>query len=261
LAGGGGGEHERLHSFFRQVGIIHHVSCPYTQQQNGVAERKHRHIVEMGLSLLATAAMPLKYWDEAFLAATYLINRTPAKLLNFDTPLHMLVGATPDYSSFRVFGCACWPNLRSYNSHKLQYRSIRCVFLGYSNMHKGFKCLDISTGRLYISQDVVFDEKTFPFAALHSTAGPSYSSDVLLYDRTTSEGVRCQDQLERFSVKREHNQYIIVHYHIIHSSKSYYSLGSCIRYIKRFEAKTTLQRLIRVCGSNFSLGQDIPFLP
>jgi hypothetical protein len=175
-----GGEYERLHSLFRQVGITHHVSCPYAQQQNGVAERKHRHIVEMGLSLLATADMPLKYWDEAFLAATYLINRTPTKLLNFDTPLHMLVGATLDYSSFRVFGCVCWPNLRPYNSHKLQYRSIRCVFLGYSNMHKGFKCLDISTGRLYISRDVVFDEKTFPFAALHSTAGASYSSDVLL---------------------------------------------------------------------------------
>jgi hypothetical protein len=54
----------------------------------------------MGLSLLATVAMPLKYWNEAFLAGTYLINHTPTKLLNFDTPLHMLLGATPDYSSF-----------------------------------------------------------------------------------------------------------------------------------------------------------------
>jgi hypothetical protein len=80
-------------------------------------------------------------------------------------------------------------------------------------------------------------------------------------DRITSEGVRRQDQLERFSTKREHNQHIIVHYHIIHSSKSYYNIDSCIRYIKRFEAKTMLQRLIRVCGSDFSLGQDIPFLP
>jgi hypothetical protein len=78
-----------------------------THQQNGVAERKHRHIVEMGLSLLATAFMSLKYWDEVFLDATYLINRTPTKLLQFDTPLHTLLGAKPDYSSFRVFGCAC----------------------------------------------------------------------------------------------------------------------------------------------------------
>jgi IS30 family transposase len=54
----------------------------------------------MGLSLLASASMPLEYWDEAFLTVTYLINRTPTKLLNYDTPIHTLLGATPDYSSF-----------------------------------------------------------------------------------------------------------------------------------------------------------------
>jgi hypothetical protein len=84
---------------------------------------------------------------------------------------------------------------------------------------------------------------------------------VFRCDRTTSEGVRRQDQFERFSVKQEHNQHTIVHYHIIHSSKTYYNLGSRIRYTKRFEVKITLQRLIRVCGSDFSHGQDIPFLP
>jgi hypothetical protein len=61
----------------------------------------------MGVALLAHASMPLKYWDEAFLVAVYLINRTPTKLLSYDTPLHRLLGAY-------------WPNLHLYNSHKLQ---------------------------------------------------------------------------------------------------------------------------------------------
>jgi hypothetical protein len=165
---------------FRKVGITHQVSCPHTHQQNGAAERKHHHIVEMGLVLLAHASMPLKYWDEAFLVAVYLINHTPTKLLSYDTPLHRLLGATPDYSSFRVFGCACWPNLRPYNSYKLELRSTHCVFLGYSNMHKGFKCLDISKGHVYVSRDVIFDEFVFPFATLHPTVGARYTSDVLL---------------------------------------------------------------------------------
>ena len=68
-----GGEYEKLNSFFQKVGIVHHVSCPHAHQQNGSAERKHRHIVEVGLALLANASMPLKFWDEAFLTATYLI--------------------------------------------------------------------------------------------------------------------------------------------------------------------------------------------
>jgi hypothetical protein len=128
--------------------------------------------------------MPLKYWDEAFLAASYLINRTPTKLLAYDTPLHKLLGAIPDYSNFRVFGCACWLNLRPYNSHKLELRSTRCVLLGYSNMHKGFKCLDVSSGRIYISRDVIFDETVFPFATLNPNAGARYHVDVLLLPST-----------------------------------------------------------------------------
>jgi hypothetical protein len=47
-------------------------------------------------------------------------------------------------------------------------------------MHKGFKCLDISEGRIYISRDVIFDENIFPFAALHSNAGTRFHSEVLL---------------------------------------------------------------------------------
>jgi hypothetical protein len=39
-----------------------------------------------------------------------------------------------------------------------------CVFLGYRAMHKGYKCLDRRTGRIYISRDVIFDEAVFPFA-------------------------------------------------------------------------------------------------
>jgi IS30 family transposase len=78
-----GGEYQKLNTFFQRIGISHHVSCPYAHQQNGLAERKHHHIVEVVLSLLAHASMSLKYWDEAFLVATYLINRIPTKVLNF----------------------------------------------------------------------------------------------------------------------------------------------------------------------------------
>jgi histone deacetylase 1/2 len=156
-----GGEYQKLNSFFQRVGISHLVSCPHAHQQNGPAERKHRHIVEVGLSLLAYASMPLKYWDEAFNTAVYLINRLPSKVIQSQTPMERLFGSSGDYSLLRIFGCACWPNLRPYNKHKLEFRSKQCAFLEYSNLHKGYKCLDISTGRIYISRDIVFDETVF----------------------------------------------------------------------------------------------------
>ena len=86
----------------------------------------------------------------------------------------------PDYNFLRTFGCVVWPNLRPYNSRKLEYRSKQCVFIGYSDMHKGFKCLDPKEGRVYISRDVVFDESVFPFASLHPNAGARLKSEIAL---------------------------------------------------------------------------------
>ena len=190
-----GGEYEKLNSFFQTQGIAHHVSCPHAHQQNGSAERKHRHIVEVGLALLANASMPLKFWDEAFLTATYLINMLPSKVINYDTPVHRLLNSTPDYASLRVFGCACWPNLRPYNKRKLAFRSKRCVFLGYSPLHKGVKCLDISMGRVYISRNVVFDESIFPFEQLHPNAGALLRKDILLLDKSLHGGEHTNDSI------------------------------------------------------------------
>jgi hypothetical protein len=62
-------------------------------------EFKHRHNVEVGLSFLAHASMPLKFWDEAFVTTTYLINRLPTKILNGRSPLQCLFDTTHDYNS------------------------------------------------------------------------------------------------------------------------------------------------------------------
>jgi len=68
----------------QQCGITHRLSCPHTHQQNSAIERKHRYIVEVGLSLLANASMPQSFWAEAFQIATFLINHTDA------SPNHLL---------------------------------------------------------------------------------------------------------------------------------------------------------------------------
>jgi hypothetical protein len=129
-----------------------------------------------------------------------LINLLPSKVLNFATPVETLLHVNPNYESLRIFGCACWPNLRPYNQRKLAFRSKQCVFLGYSLLHKGVKCLDVSTGRIYISRDVVFDENIFPFASLHSNAGARLREEILLLpthasSTTSHEGVHIHDNV------------------------------------------------------------------
>ena len=115
---------------------------------------RHRTIVEHGPTLLVTASILMKYWDEAFRAIVYLNNRLPISILHHKTSLKVLFKTLPDYSFLKIFGCFYFPNICSYNKYKLQFRSTECTFLGYSLNHKGYKCLD-SIGKIIISRDVI----------------------------------------------------------------------------------------------------------
>lgn len=82
------------------------------------------------------------------------------KISPYDALFHVAL----NYTSLRIFGCACYPWLRPYWSHKLELKSIKCVFVGYSLQHKGYRCLDPSTSRVYISKHVIFEELMFTLA-------------------------------------------------------------------------------------------------
>ncbi|XP_033144322.1 uncharacterized protein LOC103859022 isoform X1 [Brassica rapa] len=161
-----GGEFLALRQLLAEAGISHLTSPPHTPEHNGISERKHRHVVETGLTLLTHASMPKKYWTYAFSTATYLINRLPTPVLDMDTPLHKLFGTQPNYTKTRVYGCLCFPWLRPYTNNKLEDRSTPCVFIGYSSSQSAYLCLQVNTGRIYVSRHVKFDETTFPFTKL-----------------------------------------------------------------------------------------------
>lgn len=107
----------------------------------------------------------------------------PAKLVPSSTTAGADLGISRDvipghltcqaYSLLKVFGCACWPHLRPYNKQKLSFRSKGCVFLGYSSLHKGYKCLDTDSGRVYISRDFIFDVNVFPFKRAPPNSSPT----------------------------------------------------------------------------------------
>lgn len=103
-----------------------------------------------------------------------------SKVIRSTTPLEKLLGTKPDYTFLKAFGCACWPHLRPYNERKLQFRSKQWVLLGYSSIHKGYKCLYPPTGRVYISRDVVFYENIFPFSQTQVSSGSCPLYDQLL---------------------------------------------------------------------------------
>lgn len=168
-----GGEYIGLASFLSMHGITHLTTPPHTPEHNGLAERRHRHIVETGLALLTHAGIPQTYWSYSFAVAVYLINRMPTETLNKASPFQLLFQADPNYNKLRTFGCLCYPWLRPYGQTKFSPKSTPCIFLGYSLTQSAYICLDISTSRLYISRHVVFHESVFPFSQLSQTSIPS----------------------------------------------------------------------------------------
>jgi transposase InsO family protein len=158
-----GGEYtsNEFTAFCTSSGITHQLSCPHTPQQNGLVERKHRHIVECALTLLSHASLPITHWTYAVTAALHLINRLPTPRLSHKSPWEKLFHKPPDISHFRTFGCICFPHLRPYNTHKLQPRTTPCLFLGYPAHTKGYICQDPTTKRVYISRHVLFNEGEF----------------------------------------------------------------------------------------------------
>ncbi|KAJ4757139.1 hypothetical protein LUZ62_067514 [Rhynchospora pubera] len=155
-----GTEYKPITKHFPQ--ITHQTTCPYTPQQNGLSERRHRHIVELSLSTMSAAALPLNLWDEVFSSIVYLINRLPSSATS-TIPYTTLFSKQPDYSLLRVLGCLCFPYTKPYNNNKLELRSLPCVFIGYATSQKGYRCLHIQTGRIFVSRHVIFDENSFPF--------------------------------------------------------------------------------------------------
>ncbi|KAH0780739.1 hypothetical protein KY290_000337 [Solanum tuberosum] len=165
-----GGEFIHLREFFTSNGISHFLTPPHTPEHNGTAERRHRHIVETGITLLHVSKLPLSFWSFAFQTAVYLINRMPTPLLHNESPHFRIFGSAPNYQKLRVFGCLCYPWLRPYSQNKLEPRSKPCVFVGYSNNQSAYKCFDPSTSKIFISRHVNFVEHEFPFSTLATTA-------------------------------------------------------------------------------------------
>jgi hypothetical protein len=166
-------------SFLLTHGVLLRMLCPYTSPQNGKAERIIRSINNVMCSLLFQASLPVAYWVESLHTTMFLLNRLPTKTICASCPYFSMFDTTPTYEHLRVFGCACYPNMSATAPHKIAPRSARCVFLGYSDHYKGYRCLDLSTNRLMISQHMVLEEAVFP---LVSSPHPTGSLDFLLLE-------------------------------------------------------------------------------
>lgn len=148
-----------LNEFFKSKGIIHQRSVSYTPQQNGVAERANRTLVEMARCMLEESKLPQYLWSEAINTATYIRNRSPTKVLKDKTPHECWFGYKPSVKHMRAFGCDAIALIKQPGRSKLQPKGKILSFVGYANHIKGYRLYDKDHKTIIISRDVIFFEE------------------------------------------------------------------------------------------------------
>ncbi|GJZ41104.1 retrovirus-related pol polyprotein from transposon TNT 1-94 [Tanacetum coccineum] len=150
---------ETFQSYMLQHGILHESSCVYKPAQNGVAELKNHHLLEVARALLFQMAVPKPFWADAVSTAYFLINRIPSAILGGNYPYSVLFPTKPLFLiDPKIFGGTCFVQDTQPNITKLDPKSLKCVFLGYSRIQKGYRCYSPQLYHYLVSRDVTFHE-------------------------------------------------------------------------------------------------------
>ncbi|XP_074351350.1 uncharacterized protein LOC141690452 [Apium graveolens] len=160
FSGRRGGEYNSIAfvKYCEEQGIRKFLTAPYTPQQNGVAERKNRTILDMVHSMLKSKKMPKEFWAEAVKCAIYVQNRCPHAKLKDQTPQEAWNGKKPTVSHLKVFGSVAYAHIPDQQRTKLEDKSKKYIFIGYDEKTKGYKLLDPTSKQVTVSRDVRVNE-------------------------------------------------------------------------------------------------------
>ncbi|OUC41357.1 integrase core domain protein [Trichinella nativa] len=148
--------------FLMRKGIRHERTIPETPQQNGVAERMNRTLVEKARTMLIDANLSPDLWAEAVGTANYLRNRCTTKALRKVIPEEAWSGRKPNLAHLKVFGCLAMVHVASGQRKKWDLKSEERIFVGYCETSKGYRTVDCKTKKMYVTRDVKFLESRFP---------------------------------------------------------------------------------------------------
>lgn len=153
---GGEFKNERMTNLCKILGTKIEYATPYTPEQNSIAERSNRTVVETARSMILDSECPKKYWADALKTAVYLRNRSP-RSEDSRTPIKVLTGQKPYLGNVQKWGITCWLYIEKKNRGKIDAKTVEYWFLGYTG--NGYVVAEKSNGRRHNSCHVTFSKK------------------------------------------------------------------------------------------------------
>ena len=158
----GGGEYVSAawSEYVKTKGISHELTAPYSPQQNGMAERLNRTLLEKMRCLLIWSELPKSYWDVALLHSNWLRNRQPTSALQGGIPIEVWSGKAPSFHNFHTFGCLVQylkvGHDKDKQSNKFASRTAFAIFLGMPSKQAGYLIYDPLRTGVLVRDDVRF---------------------------------------------------------------------------------------------------------
>lgn len=147
--------------FLKKNGICRRLTIPHTPQQNGVAERKNRTLIEMARCLLIHSGLSHGFWAEAVATSNYLRNRCPTSSLGSHSPFEAWNEEVPDLSNLKVFGAKTFVLEKGLGKSKFDPRSQEGILVGYSEKSKGYRVWIPIERKVVVARDVRILENQF----------------------------------------------------------------------------------------------------
>ncbi|RVW95334.1 Retrovirus-related Pol polyprotein from transposon TNT 1-94 [Vitis vinifera] len=192
--------------FLQEYGIVAQYTMPGSPDQNGVAERRNRTLLDMVRSMLSSSKLPKFLWTEALKTAVYILNRVPTKVVP-KTPFELLKGWKPSLRHMRVWRCSSEVRIYNPQEKKLDPRTISGYFIGYAEKSKEYRfyCPSHNTrivesrNAKFLEYDLVSGSDQFRNIVSdidHTESQPSTSSDRLFIVHNTPQ-VQSVDQVDQ----------------------------------------------------------------
>ena len=139
-------------------GIVSQLTAPGTPQQNGVAERRNRTMLDMVRPMMSYSSLPLSFWGYALQTAVYILNVGPSKSIQH-TPLELWSGRKPSLRHIRIWGCTA--HVLKGKTGKLEPRTEVCLFVGYPKGTRGGLFYSPQDKKVFVSSNATFLENDY----------------------------------------------------------------------------------------------------